>query len=79
MCFQSILSIVGLFLNFIASGILSFTLIPSKKDIEDISMTTFDYNPHVRDAYLKNRKIAKYALILLAIGFIFQLIGQIFD
>lgn len=69
------LNLIGLILNFIGSLIMGLGMIRSKNRIEKESGTYYDGNPYTKKFFYTDRKIGLLGIILLAIGFLLQLIS----
>ena len=78
----SILSIVGLSLNALASILLVCTLLLSKKAIDEMSSTNvtsrnYGFSPGLKKELKKSKSVALIGLIGLVLGFLCQLASQI--
>ena len=64
-------------LIFITASTIFFALplLPTDEEINSISSTCFDSNPHMQNALIKNRKNAFRGLSLLSLGVLFQVIS----
>ena len=78
----SILSIVGLFLNTLASILLVFTLLLSNKAIDEMSSThvistNYGFSLGLKKELKKNKSRARIGLIGLVLGFLCQFVSQL--
>jgi hypothetical protein len=68
------LNICGLVLNFFGSLALIQGVVLNNTEIDQISGTYFDHNPYFVQNLIMNRNWALLGLILISVGFAFQLI-----
>ena len=74
------LTIVGLVFGVVASGILIFPNLNVKKNIKNDYITSIDRDgKYTQRKHLKERNINLWGLILLAIGFVLQLLPFLFS
>lgn len=78
----TLLSIVGLSLNALASIILVFTLLLSNKAIDEMSSThvisrNYGFSPGLNKELKKSKSVARIGLIGLVLGFLCQLASQL--
>lgn len=67
--------IAGLFISFLGATLLVITEIKDRKTIELLSGTYVEENPHLKKNLELRSKLAIISTVLLAGGFIIQLIG----
>lgn len=72
---MKILNLIGLILNFLGSIIFGLGMIRSKDRIEKESGSYYNGNPYAKKFFYADRKIGLWGIILLAIGFLLQLIS----
>jgi Na+/proline symporter len=72
-----IFALLGLSLNFYGTILLAMTLLKPDNKIKDLSGTYYGGNPDLEKDMLESRRAALWGLILIVIGFLFQIIDVI--
>ena len=73
----SIASFFSLIFTTASAIVFALPLIRSDKEIENISGTYFDANPHMKRALILDRRTAFLGLLLLSLGVLFQIVSNI--